>query len=290
MNLIDLCKPSNNINDIYIIAEAGINHNGDYSIAKRLCSEAKKLGCDSIKFQKRNVDLVYSRNYLEQTRISPWGNTQRDQKLGLELSLHEFNQIAEFCKEIEIDFSASAWDLESLELIESLKPKYHKVASAFITNLEFLRAVAKLQRPTFISTGMCELSDVDNAVEIFNSQNCPFILMHTVSTYPTSIENLNLKLIKFYQDRYKVNIGYSGHETGVSTTLFAVAMGAKVIERHFTLDRSMYGSDQSASLELEGMQKLVAGIRKYPKVLGNGVKTFSNVEKEVAVKLRYWEN
>ena len=289
MNLLDLCQPGNEINDVYIIAEAGINHNGDFSIAKKLCSEAKKIGCDSIKFQKRNIDIVYSKSVLDAPRESPWGNTQRDQKLGLELSFSEFNLISEFCRDIDIDFSASAWDFESLEFIESLKPKYHKVASAFIVNSQFLRKIAKYGRPTFVSTGMCELSDIDNAVEIFKRENCPFILMHTVSTYPTKTENLNMQLIKFYANRYKVVVGYSGHETGVSTTLFAVAFGAKVVERHFTLDRSMYGSDQSASLEIEGMQRLVTGLRKYPKLIGNGVKTFTNEEKQVAAKLRYWE-
>lgn len=290
MNLVDLCRPGNDINDIYIIAEAGINHNGDFSIAKKLCSEAKKIGCDSIKFQKRNIDVVYPKSILDEPRESPWGNTQRDQKLGLELSLNEFIQISDFCREIDIDFSASAWDYDSLEFIESLKPKYHKVASAFIVNSQFLRKIARFGRPTFVSTGMCELGDVDNAVEIFKSENCPFILMHTVSTYPTKIENLNMELIKFYENRYKVVMGYSGHETSVSTTLFAAAFGAKVIERHFTLDRSMYGSDQSASLEIEGMQRLVTGLRKYPKLIGNGIKTFTNEEKQVAAKLRYWQN
>jgi len=290
LNLTELCEPSAQTNNVYIVAEVGINHNGDFSIAKQLCIEAKKIGCDSIKFQKRTIDVVYSKSFLSEPRESPWGSTQRDQKSGLELSLNEFIQISEFCKEIDIDFSASAWDFESLDFIESLAPKYHKVASAFITNSHFLRKVAKYRRPTFVSTGMCELTDVDKAVEIFKSENCPFVLMHSVSTYPTSLESLNLNLIKFYQDRYKVVVGYSGHESGVSTTLFAVAFGAKVIERHFTLDRGMYGSDQSASLELEGMQRLVVGLRKYPKILGNGIKTFTNEEKKVASKLRYWEN
>jgi N-acetylneuraminate synthase len=269
MNLTELCKPNSDIDDVYIIAEAGINHNGDFSTAKKLCIEAKKIGCDSIKFQKRNIDVVYSKSFLNEPRESPWGNTQRDQKLGLELSIDEFIEISEFCKEIKIDFSASAWDFESLDFIESLAPKYHKVASAFITNTNFLKKIARYRRPTFVSTGMCELKDVDSAVDIFKSENCPFVLMHSVSTYPTKIENLNLNLIKFYQERYKVVAGYSGHESGVSTTLFAAAFGAKVIERHFTLDRSMYGSDQAASLELEGMQRLVTGLRKFPRTIGN---------------------
>lgn len=289
IDLTELCNPKSLNNDIYIIAEAGINHNGDVSIAKKLCNEAKRIGCDSVKFQKRNVEVVYSKELLDQGRNSPWGNTQRDQKFGLELSHQDFKALVKLCGEINIDFSASAWDLDSLEFIESLNPKYHKVASAFITNLDFLNRVADLKRPTFVSTGMAELKDVDEAVRIFQSKQCPFVLMHTVSTYPTKLEDLNLKLIKFYQERYSVSVGYSGHETGVSTTLFAVAYGAKAVERHFTLDRSMYGSDQSASLELEGMTKLVAGLRKYPKVIGSGIKTFTIEERLVAEKLRYWE-
>ena len=289
MNLAELCNPNTLVNDIYIIAEAGINHNGDLSIAKKLCTEAKKIGCNSIKFQKRNIEVVYSKEYLDQARESPWGNTQRAQKYGLELSNQDFMLLDKLCRELDIDFSASAWDFESLDFIESLNPKYHKVASAFITNLDYLKRVADFNRPTLVSTGMANLEDIDEAVRIFQSKQCPFVLMHTVSTYPTKIEDLNLKLIKFYQERYAVSVGYSGHEVGVSTTLFAVAYGAKVVERHFTLDRSMYGSDQSASLELEGMTKLVAGLRKYPKVIGSGVKTFSNDEKMVAEKLRYWE-
>lgn len=282
-------KPEQN-SGIYIIAEAGINHNGDFEIAKKLCDEAKKAGCDSIKFQKRTIELVYSKKLLDEPRVSPWGNTQRDQKLGLELSFEDFHKLAKHCESLQIDFSASAWDFKSLEFIESLNPKYHKIASAFINHKNFLRKVASYSRPAIVSTGMATLDDIDQAVEIFRKANCPFILMHSVSVYPAQLEELNLSVIKTLQDRYQMIVGYSGHEASVSPTLCAASLGARVIERHFTLDRTMYGSDQAASLEIDGMRRLVAGLRKYPAILGSGEKEFGERERLVAKKLRYWEN
>lgn len=282
-------KPELN-SDIYIIAEAGINHNGSFEIAKKLCEEAKKAGCDSIKFQKRTIDLVYSKKILDEPRDSPWGKTQRDQKLGLELSNEDFQKLTKYCDSLDIDFSASAWDFKSLEFIESLNPKYHKVASAFINHKDFLKKVAAYSRPTIVSTGMATLTDIDEAVEIFRHADCPFILMHSVSVYPAQLEELNLNVIKTLQKRYQMVVGYSGHEASVSPTLCAASLGARVIERHFTLDRTMYGSDQAASLEIDGMRRLVAGLRKYPAILGSGEKEFSEKERLVAKKLRYWEN
>jgi N-acetylneuraminate synthase len=284
-----LTELSNQPNEIYVIAEAGINHNGDIRIAKKLCEEAKKAGCDSIKFQKRTVEVVYSKKTLDEPRDSPWGHTQRDQKLGLELTEKDFNFLAKFCSEINLDFSASAWDFESLDFIESLNPGYHKVASAFINHEAFLRKVASFKRPTIVSTGMSTLEDVDKSMEIFQEYKCPVVLLHSVSVYPCELEELNLSMITTYKKRFKVPIGYSGHESSVSPSLFAAALGARVIERHFTLDRSMYGSDQAASLEIEGMRRLVAGLRKFPLVLGTGIKEFGEKELGVAKKLRYWE-
>jgi N-acetylneuraminate synthase len=276
--------------EIYVIAEVGINHNGDLEIAKRLIREAARVGCDAVKFQKRTINIVYSPELLAEPRESPWGKTQRAQKEGLEFNAAQYSELRNLATELGIDFSASAWDLESLKFVHDLKPEFHKVASAFITNIEFLEAVAKLGLPTFISTGMCTLEQIDKAVQIFERLNCPFMLMHTVSVYPAKLSSLNMKMIGTLQDRYSKAVGYSGHESNVSPTLCAAALGAKAIERHFTLDRTMYGSDQAASLEPDGLQRLVAGLRKYPEIIGDGVKRFDAEEVAVARKLRYWES
>lgn len=274
--------------EIYIVAEIGINHNGDMSIAKKLIEEAANSGCNAVKFQKRSIEKVYSKDFLDQLRESPWGTTQRDQKLGLEFNESQYRELREYAKDLGLDFSASAWDLDSLRFVENLVPSFHKVASAFITNAHFLGEVAKLRRPTLISTGMCTEKDIEKAISIFESHNCPFIIMHSVSVYPCPEEKLNLLAIRRFRELFNVNIGYSGHESSVSPTLCAAALGAKVIERHITLSRAMYGSDQSASLESDGLRRLVAGLRKYPKILGSGEKRFDPDEQLVAKKLRYW--
>jgi N-acetylneuraminate synthase len=289
MNLIEIFNaPPQSYTSIFVIAEAGINHNGDIQIAKQMIETAKEVGCNAIKFQKRKIDLVYTPEFLAEKRDSPWGTTQYDQKFGLEFSDLDFIELKNLAEEIGIAFSASAWDLISLEFIESLKPIFHKVASAFITNIPFLQKVASYGRPTLVSTGMCNLDDIDRAVEIFRKANCPFMLMHSVSIYPAKNSELNLLMLKSLSLRYSVSVGYSGHESSVSPTITAAALGAKVIERHFTLDRSMYGSDQSASLEPDGMRKLVSSLSKYPDIIGDGVKRFPENEQIVAKKLRYW--
>jgi len=291
MNLANLMMSSSkDLTDIYIIAEAGINHNGDIDIAKKLIASAANIGCDAVKFQKRNIEKVYTQEFLAEARKSPWGETQRDQKRGLEFDEHQYAELAQYAKELKIDFSASAWDLDSLKFVEAMQPAFHKVASAFITNDEFLKSVAELGRPTFISTGMCHLETIDKAVKIFSDHGCPYMLMHTVSVYPAKLESLNMRLIPTLENRYGKPVGYSGHESNVSPTLCAAALGAKAIERHFTLDRTMYGSDQAASLEPDGLQRLVAGLRKYPAILGDGEKHFGDEERAVAKKLRYWES
>lgn len=291
MDLAKLMAAGNeDLTEIYIIAEAGINHNGDLEIAKKLIREAARVGCDAVKFQKRTIDIVYSPELLAEPRVSPWGGTQRAQKEGLEFDLAQYLELRKLASELGIHFSASAWDIESLKFVHDLKPEFHKVASAFITNEEFLEAVAELGLPTFISTGMCTLEHIDKAVEIFEKANCPFMLMHTISVYPAKLSSLNMKMIQTLQNRYKRSIGYSGHESNVSPTLCAAALGAKAVERHFTLDRTMYGSDQAASLEPDGLQRLVAGLRKYPAIIGDGVKIFGAEEVAVARKLRYWES
>jgi N-acetylneuraminate synthase len=275
---------------IAMIAEIGINHNGDLNLAKDLMLLAKSTGCDAVKFQKRTINKVYSEEFLNSPRESVWGNTQRDQKLGLEFTLSNYHEIDDFAKKIDISWTASAWDLKSLVFVENFNPPFHKIASAFITNFEFLTATAALGRLTLISTGMCTLDDIDRAVEIFKKQGCPLVLLHCVATYPAKREILNLRVITTLKQRFpEIPIGYSGHESSVSPTIVAVSLGAVVVERHVTLDRAMSGSDQAASLEPAGLRNLVGAIKQIPVELGNGEKNYMPGEVETAKKLRYWE-
>ena len=274
---------------ILIIGEVGINHNGDLEIAKKLISMAKRTGCDVVKFQKRDIDTVYSEEELSKLRESPWGKTQRDQKNGLEFGSQEYDLIDQYCKDINIEWFASAWDIKSLNFLDGYKLRYNKIASAMITHEPFLEEVAKRKIYTFISTGMSNYNIIDKATEIFRKHDCPFELMHSVSTYPCPEEDLNLHLINKLKEKYKCDVGYSGHESSVSPSIIAVTMGANSLERHITLDRSMYGSDQSASLEESGLKNLVTVVRKIPFVVGNKEKQIFEIEKEVAQKLRYWE-
>jgi N-acetylneuraminate synthase len=274
---------------VKIIAEIGINHNGDINVAKNLILLAKNCGCDAVKFQKRTIEIVYSKEELDKPRESPWGKTQREQKEGLEFSKKDYDEINDFCKKNNIIWFASAWDIPSLVFLDQYNLKYNKIASAMITHEEFLTEVAKRKRYTFVSTGMSEYKTIDRAVEIFKNNKCEFELMHTVSAYPCPEDQLNLHLIQDLKNRYKCNVGYSGHEPSVSPTIVAVCLGATSIERHITLDRSMYGSDQAASLERKGFEELVSIIRKIPIVTGNKEKNIFECEIEVAKKLRYWE-
>jgi len=273
---------------IYVIAEIGINHNGSLDIAKQLINQAKASGCDAVKFQKRTIDVVYASEFLEQPRESPWGKTQRAQKEGLEFGEVEYGKIDSYCKQLGIDWFASAWDIPSQRFLRRYQCPYNKVASAMATNLHFIAEVASEQKPTFLSTGMCTLEQIDRAVEAFKSANCPLILMHTVSTYPASENDLNLSVIHTLRERYGLPVGYSGHETSVSPSIMAAMMGAVAIERHITLDRAMYGSDQAASLELPGLLNLTGVIRKIPVCIGDGVKRVLPKEVLNANKLRYW--
>lgn len=277
-------------NHISVIAEIGINHNGDLDLAKKLIDVAVDCGCDAVKFQKRTVDLVYPKDVLDSPRESPWGNTQRAQKEGLEFSREQYEEIDRFCRERGIDWSASAWDVPSLDFVEGFEPPFHKIASAMLTHRTFVEAVASKQRLTLISTGMSSLDDVDWVVATFKASRTPFVLLHTVSTYPSPESDLNLSMIHSLRDRYDVPVGYSGHEASVSPSIVAAAMGAVVIERHITLERSMYGSDQAASIEENGLRQLVNMIRKVPVMFGTGIKDWAPGEREVARKLRYWES
>jgi len=274
--------------EVYVIAEIGINHNGDLKIAKELIKESKNAGADAVKFQKRTIDVVYSKDILDSPRESPWGKTQRDQKNGLEFGASEYDEIDLYCKKLEIDWFASAWDIESQTFLSRYNLQYNKIASAMATNLEFVEAVALENKPTFISTGMCTMEEIEKVVNIFNEKKCPFILMHTNSEYPSKEENLNLKMIQTLKEEFHVNVGYSGHESSVSPSVYAVALGAVAIERHITLDRAMYGSDQSASLEPVGFSRLVSMIRKLNLIYGDGIKKITDEEIKISEKLRYW--
>lgn len=270
----------------FISAEIGINHNGDLDICKKLIEVAKSSGCDAVKFQKRDINLVYTEEYLSETRESPWGTTQRDQKSGLEFDFDQYTEIDKFCKSLDIAWYVSAWDLNSLTFIDKFDLKYNKVASAMIVDKNFLEECAKLNKYTFISTGMSEMTDISNAVEIFKKHNCEFELMHTVSTYPMEDEVANINMIRTLIDKFKCKVGYSGHEKGVVISVAAAAIGATSIERHVTLDRTMYGSDQAASLEPNGLKNLVDQVRKIDIALGDGIKSVSEAEKAVSKKLR----
>jgi N-acetylneuraminate synthase len=276
--------------EVRFIAEIGINHNGDVKIAKDLMVVAASSGCDAVKFQKRDINKVYTQDFLNSPRESRWGTTQRDQKLGLEFGKAEYDEIDRFAQELGISWSASAWDLSSLEFIESYNPQFHKVASAFATNREFLSEVAKLRRLTIVSTGMTTIEDCDEIVSIFKAEKCPLVLLHCVATYPANRDSLNLRVIQTLKNRYSsIPIGYSGHESSVSPSIVAASLGAVLIERHVTLDRSKVGSDQAASLEPAGLRNLVGALKWIPVELGNGKKQYEKGEKETATKLRYWE-
>jgi len=271
---------------IFIVAEIGINHNGDMSICRELIDVAVESGCDAVKFQKRDLDKVYTQDFLDSPRESPWGATQREQKAGLEFGVGEYQEIDQYCKEKGIEWFASAWDLNSQEFLQQFDCKYNKVASAMIVFEDLLKVIAKEGKHTFISTGMTTYDDIQKAVDIFRAANCPFELMHTVSTYPMKTEDANLNLINTLRDKYQCNVGYSGHEVGLSISYAAAALNITSLERHITLDRSMYGSDQSASIEPQGFRQLVGSVMVIEKAMGDGVKRFLEEEKPIAENLR----
>lgn len=271
---------------IFIIAEIGINHSGDMEIAKELIDVAKNAGADAVKFQKRTIDLVYSKEFLDSERESPWGTTQRAQKEGLEFGLEEYKEIDAYCKEKGIDWFASAWDIESQKFLQQFDCKYNKIASPMIVYENLLKETASEKKHTFISTGMTALEEIDAAVKIFRDAGCPFELMHCVSTYPMDDEDANLNCIKTLRDRYKCDVGYSGHEVGLAVSYAAAALGITSLERHITLDRAMYGSDQAASVETAGFIQLVGAVRKIEKAMGDGKITMNQKEIPIAKKLR----
>lgn len=271
---------------VFVIGEIGINHNGDVGIAKQLIDVAAAAGCDAVKFQKRTVDAVYTQAFLDSPRESPWGHTQRAQKKGLEFGQAEYDEIDAYCREKGIAWFASAWDMEAQRFLRRYDLKYNKVASAMLVKDDLLREIASECRYTFISTGMSSWEEIDRAADIFRAYHCPFELMHCNSTYPMAEEDANLRLMGELRKRYGVKVGYSGHELGTLVSTLAVAAGASSIERHITLDRGMYGSDQRASVEPNELCELVREIRRAELILGTGERVLSEAERAVKAKLR----
>ena len=271
---------------VFVIGEIGVNHNGDMNIVKKLIDGAKECGSDAVKFQKRTVDVVYTKEELDKPRESPWGTTNRQQKEGLELSKENYDEIDSYCKSKGIEWFASAWDSQSQDFLKQYNLRYNKIASAMLTNRDFITQVAKERKYTLISTGMSTIEQIEKAVGVFVENSCPYELMHCNSIYPMPKEEANLKTIPYLRDRFSCKVGYSGHEAGIIISCAAVAMGATSIERHITIDRSMYGSDQSASLEINGLRKMIQYIRDIEASMGTMGKFVSDKEKEVSKKLR----
>ena len=278
---------------IFIIGEIGINHNGDMSICKDLIDVAVNAGCNAVKFQKRDIDQVYTQEFLDSPRESPWGNTQRAQKEGIEFGTEQYHKIDEYCCKRDVDWFASAWDTNSQQFLRQFNLKYNKIASAMIVHEELLKIVAEEKRHTFISTGMTTYDDIQKAIDIFEETGCSYELMHTISTYPMRDEDANLNMIHSLREKFNCDVGYSGHEVGLAVSYAAAALEITSLERHITLDRAMYGSDQSASIEPNGLRQLVGAVRKIEKAKGDGKKRILDKEVPIARKLREhlgWES
>lgn len=272
---------------VFFTAELGINHNGDIEIAKQLIDAAKIAGCNAVKFQKRTVEKVYSKEVLDTPRESQWGTTTREQKLGLEFEKNEYDIIDEYCKSRKIEWYASSWDIDSQIFLRQYDLNHNKVASAMLTHHQLLNTIAEEKRHTFISTGMSTMEQIRDAVNIFKKHECPFELQHSVSTYPMKTEDANLRCIQTLRKEFNCNVGYSGHESsGYLISDIAVSLGVTSIERHITLDRAMYGSDQAASLEIHGLLRQVRDIRQIESILGDGVKRILESEIPIMKKLR----
>ena len=271
---------------IFIIGEIGINHNGDLLICKEIIDTAVEAGCDAVKFQKRDIDQVYTQEFLDSPRESPWGTTQRDQKAGIEFSTEDYLVIDQYCKEKGIEWFASAWDTNSQKFLRQFDCNYNKVASAMLVHEDLLKMIAEEKKHTFISTGMSSHEDIQKAIDIFKAVDCPFELMHTVSTYPMKDEDANLRMINVLRERYQCDVGYSGHEVGLAVSYAAAALDITSLERHITLDRAMYGSDQAASVEPRGLRQLVGAVRKIEQAMGDGQKRLIDAEITIAQKLR----
>lgn len=273
--------------ELFLIAEIGINHNGDLDIAKKMIQLSADAGFDAVKFQKRTIEIVYAPEALDVPRESPWGTTNREQKQGLEFSHDAYREIDRHCKELGIQWSASAWDVPSQHFVRNFDVPFNKVASAMLGHKPLLNEIAEERKRTFVSTGMSTIDELDEVVDIFRKKDCPFELMHCNSSYPMEEANANLLCIPMLRERYDCKVGYSGHESSlIKVCVAAVTLGATSIERHVTLDRAMYGSDQAASITCSHLREFVDAVRRTPTMLGNGVKTLREEEREVREKLR----
>ncbi len=269
---------------VVFVAEIGINHNGDVAVAKELVGQARYAGADLVKFQKRTVEVVYADEELDRPRESPFGETNRDLKEGLELGEDEYAEIDDFCRTLGISWLASCWDEDSVDFVDRFDPPCYKIASASLTDDELLQHTRSKGKPIVLSTGMSSLEQIDHAVEVLGRDD--LILMHTTSTYPSAVDELNLRVIPRLAERYRVPVGYSGHEVGLSPTLDAVVLGACLVERHITLAHAMWGSDQAASVEPQGIARLVRDIRTWELARGDGEKRVYESERPVMEKLR----
>ena len=272
----------------YLIAEIGINHNGSIKIAKKMIDIAKENNFDAVKFQKRDPNICIPEDQKYKMRDTPWGNiTYLSYKKKIELNLKQLTFLKNYATKLKLDFSASCFDINSLNIVKKINT-FNKVPSAMLTNTIFLEHVAKQRKKTFISTGMCEIKNITTAVNIFKKYKCNYELMHCVSLYPCPEEKLNLQMIQTLRKKYNCKVGYSGHEPSVSPSFFAYMLGATSIERHITLDRSMWGTDQAASLSPDGMKMFGSIFNKVEKIFGDGVKRLSEEEKAMLQKFKYW--
>jgi N-acetylneuraminate synthase len=268
----------------YVVAEIGINHNGDLDLAKRLISVAVAAGCDAVKFQKRTIDIVYTPEELEKPRESPFGTKNGDLKRGLEFGQEDYEDIDAYCKAVKIPWFASCWDEDSVDFINQFDVSCFKIASASLTDDRLLRYTRATGKPIILSTGMSTLGEIDHAIHVLGKEN--LVILHACSTYPANYDELNLRAIPVLRQRYNVPVGYSGHETGIPSTVAAVVLGACCVERHITMDRAMWGSDQAASLEPNGITRVVRDIRLIEQSMGDGVKRVLEREYPIIKKLR----
>ena len=268
----------------FVIAEIGINHNGDINSAKKLIDLAVECGCDAVKFQKRTIDLVYTKEELERERPNFFGKTNGDLKRGLEFGKEQYDEIDKHCKKRKVLWFASCWDKKSVDFIDQYNPPCYKIASALLTDDELLKHTKSKGKPIILSTGMSTMQQIDHAISILGTQNT--IIMQCTSTYPSNTDEINLNVIKTLKEKYPCPIGYSGHERGLTPSILAVALGACVVERHITLDRTNWGSDQAASLEARGLQSMIRDIRQVPSLLSDGKKVVYPRELPIIEKLR----
>lgn len=276
-------------NKVFIVGEIGLNANGSLKIAKKLIDMAKECGCDAVKFQKRNPDICIPSWKKNEIKETPWGKiTYMDYKKKIEFNRNDYNEIDKYCKVKKIEWFASAWDLDSLSFLKKYNLKYNKLASPLLTNESLVKAIANEKKMTFISTGISDFSIIDNVVSIFHEKKCPFILLHCVSTYPTIDSEINLNMIPILHDRYKCDIGFSDHSKGILASSLAVMLKAKVIEKHITLDRTSFGTDQANSIERRGLELIVRNIRNVDKMLGDGIKKVLEEEKIKLESIKYW--